>query len=235
MTLVKWQIERGISMQRSKKEWCMRIVLLLVGLIVAHLGVTMFLISELGADTFTIFVQGLAKSVGVTIGTMHVIVLCSITLLMLIFARGYIKIGSIVCAVFGGWIIDFFIMLFDKRINIDSPMTIRVGIMIIGCFILSMGMSLVIKSDAGTGPNDLIAIIFTDKLKRVEFRWVRMSCDVVFIVLGLLLGGTIGVGTVVAAILIGPIVQWFLPKSERLVVKVIGNPVEIDDSHNRKL
>lgn len=49
--------------------------------------------------------------------------------------------------------------------------------MILGCVILSIGMSIVIKSNAGTGPNDLIAIILTDKLQKFQFRWVRMTCD----------------------------------------------------------
>ena len=71
--------------------------------------------------------------------------------------------------------------------------------MILGCVILSIGMSIVIKSNAGTGPNDLIAIILTDKLQKFQFRWVRMTCDLFFVILGYILGGTVGVGTVIAA------------------------------------
>lgn len=86
-------------------------------------------------------------------------------------------------------------------------------------------MSLVIRSDAGTGPNDLVAVILADKLKRFQFRWVRMTCDAVFMVVGLLLGGTIGLGTVLAVFLIGPVAQWFLPRSERLVSRCLRQRV----------
>ncbi len=203
--------------RRNAKELVLRMVLLLIGLTIAHLGVTMFLVTELGTDTFTIFVQGLSNLIGITIGQMHVIVLCIITIIMLVFAKGYIKAGSVVCAVCGGWIIDFFLWLFDGRISGDSTMIVRFVTMALGCVVLAVGMSLVIRSDAGTGPNDLVAIVITDKLKRFQFRYVRIACDATFTLIGFLLGGTIGIGTVVAIMLTGPVVQFFLPISEKLV------------------
>lgn len=208
-------------MKRDIKEWVIRIILLVLGLIVAHLGVTLFVVSELGSDTFTIFVQGMANIVGITLGTMHVITLCILTVFMLIFAKGYIKIGSIVCATCGGWIIDFFVWLFDGRVSADSAMWIRIIVMLLGVVILSAGMSLVIKSDAGTGPNDLVAIILTDKIKKFQFRTVRIGCDIFFTACGFLLGATVGIGTVAALMLVGPTVQWFMPKSEKLVGVVL--------------
>lgn len=209
-------------MKRSVKEWVVRIILLVIGLIIAHLGVTLFVVSELGSDTFTIFVQGMANIVGISLGTMHVITLCILTVLMLIFAKGYIKIGSIVCATCGGWIIDFFVWLFDGRISADSAMIVRIVVMLLGVVILSAGMSLVIKSDAGTGPNDLVAIILTDKLKKFQFRTVRIGCDIFFTTCGFILGATVGIGTVAALVLVGPVVQWFMPKSEKVVEKVVA-------------
>lgn len=212
-------------MKRINKEWLIRLVLLFIGLTIAHLGVTMFLVSELGSDTFTIFVQGLAGVIGITVGQMHVLTLCVLMAVMLIFAREYIKAGTVVCAVCGGWIIDFFIWLFHGIVSSESTMAVRIIVMVLGCVILGIGMSLVIKSDAGTGPNDLIAIILTDRLKKIQFRWVRMSCDAFFVILGFLFGGVLGIGTLVAVVLTGPVVQWCMPKSEKLVNNVIGKVV----------
>lgn len=56
-------------------------------------------------------------------------------------------------------------------------MPIRILSVLAGCVILSLGMSIVINSNAGTGPNDLVAVILSDKLEQIEFRWVRMGCD----------------------------------------------------------
>ena len=83
---------------------------------------------------------------------------------MLLTTKGYVKPGTILCAFCGGPIIDFFTWLLGDIVNADSILPWRIVAMILGCVILSIGMSIVIKSNAGTGPNDLIAIILTDKL-----------------------------------------------------------------------
>ena len=207
--------------QRDAKGWAKALVILLVGLTIAHLGVTLFLLSELGTDTFTVFIQGLSRTVHLTVGTVHVIVLCILVVIMLAATKGYVKPGTVVCAFCGGPIIDLFTWLFGGYINGDAAMPVRVVSMVLGCVILSAGMSIVINSNAGTGPNDLVAIILSDKIASVEFRWVRVGCDLFFVVLGFLLGGTVGVGTIVAVFLTGPFVQFWLPRTKRVVLGIL--------------
>ena len=206
---------------RSALDWVKALAVLLAGLIIAHLGVTLFLLSELGTDTFTVFVQGLSRMCGLTVGTMHVIVLCILMAVMLLTTKGYIKPGTVVCAFCGGPIIDLFTWLLGDYINTDAGMAVRIISLILGCVILSAGMSIVINSRAGTGPNDLVAVILSDKIERVEFRWIRVACDLFFVALGFLLGGTVGVGTVAAVFLTGPLVQFWLPKTKRVVQAVL--------------
>lgn len=206
---------------RSIKDWVKALTVLLVGLTVAHLGVTMFLLSELGTDTFTVFIQGLAKQFGLTVGTVHVIVLCILMVVMALTTKGYIKPGTVVCAFCGGPIIDLFTWMLGDYINGASSMAVRGVSMVAGCVILAAGMSIVINSNAGTGPNDLVAIILSDKIASVEFRWVRVACDVFFVGLGFLLGGTVGIGTIVAVFLTGPLVQFWLPKTKGMIGTVL--------------
>ena len=199
---------------RSAADWAKALIVLLIGLTVAHLGVTLFLQSALGTDTFTVFIQGLSRVFGLTVGTVHVIVLCILMVLMLATTKGYVKPGTVVCAFCGGPIIDLFTWMLQGVINEASPMALRIVSMLVGCVVLALGMSIVINSNAGTGPNDLVAIILSDKLEKIEFRWVRVGCDLFFVAAGFLLGGTVGVGTVVAAFCTGPLVQFWLPKTE---------------------
>lgn len=202
---------------RRPVQWVKALLILFLGLTIAHLGVTLFLITDLGTDTFTILIQGLARTAGVSVGTMHVIVLCLLMTVMLVFTRGYVKPGTVVCAFCGGPIIDFFTWLLGGLVSGASPLPVRLLVMAFGCIVLACGMSVVIGSHAGTGPNDLIAIIISDKWGRWEFRWVRMACDGLFVLLGFLLGRTLGIGTVAAALLTGPCVQFFLPRTGRLI------------------
>lgn len=206
---------------RSMGDWAKALVILLIGLAIAHLGVTLFLLSDLGTDTFTVFAQGLARRAGISVGMMQMTVVCILMVVMLLTTKGYVKPGTVVCALCGGPIIDFFTWILGRYVNGDSAMIVRMISVVAGCVILSLGMSVVINSNAGTGPNDLVAIILTDKIRKIEFRWVRMACDVFFVILGFVLGGTVGVGTIVAVFLTGPLVQFWLPKTKKIVNGVL--------------
>ena len=204
-----------MSIISNRREWLIHLCFLTLGLIIAHLGVTLFLISDLGTDTFTVFASGISHTTGISVGLCHSAIQCILIVLMILFTKGYIKTGSFICCVLGGPIIDIFNWLLGRFVSSASPMPIRFITMTLGCVVLSIGMALVIASDAGTGPNDLVAVILTDKLKKFQFRTVRICCDLFFIIAGFLLGGTVGVGTIVAAFLVGPIVQIFRPIHEK--------------------
>ena len=72
---------------------------------------------------------------------------------------------------------------------------------------------------------DLVAIILSDKCKRLQFRWVRILCDLFFVVLGYLLGGTVGVGTIIAVFLTGPMVQFWLPRTKKIIQGILKESV----------
>ena len=215
-------------MKRSGKEWALRIIILMAGLTIAHLGVTLFLLSELGSDPFNVLIQGLFRSLSgvihsslLTHGRVHIAVCLIIILILLIVDRSYIKIGTILCMICGGPIIDFFTMLLGPLGIQTASMIVRIPVLVLGCFILAYGMTIVIKSDAGTGPNDLVAIVISDKTKK-KFSVIRIIVDVCFVVIGYLMGGTVGIGTVICAFLVGPVAGLFLPVNEKLVSRIVG-------------
>lgn len=204
----------------NMKKWFFRVAFLLAGLTVAHLGVTLFLLADLGSDPFNVLIQGLFRaipwpeSIPVTHGWVHMGVSFLIILVLLAVDRSYIRIGTLLCMVLGGPIIDVFTLVLEPVINSGSAMALRIGALVVGCIILACGMSVVIKSQAGTGPNDLVAVVISDKCKK-KFGIVRIIVDVCFAGVGFLLGGTVGLGTVICAFLVGPTAQAFLPIAEK--------------------
>ncbi len=210
------------------KETFIRVLILIVGLIIAHFGVTLFLLADLGSDPFNVMIQGLSKQLQslfgygwITHGNTHISVSVLIIIVLLFVDRSYIKIGTVICMFFGGPIIDFFTMILDSVINNQSAMFIRLIGNALGCLILAFGMTIVIKSNAGTGPNDLVGVVISDKTHK-KFSIVRMIVDGFFLLCGYLLGGAVGVGTLICLFLVGPVAGFFLPKSEKIVKKVIG-------------
>lgn len=214
-------------MRRSVREWVLRIIILMVGLTIAHLGVTLFLLSELRSDPFNVLIQGLYRTLSrllhlpfLTHGRVHIAVCLIIILVLLIVDRSYVKIGTVLCMFCGGPIIDFFNLVLAPLGISEAHMIMRILVLILGCFILAYGMTIVIKSDAGTGPNDLVAIVISDKTKK-KFSVIRIIVDVCFVAAGFLLGGTVGIGTVICAFLVGPVAGLFLPVNEKTINRII--------------
>ncbi len=220
-------------MKRSIKETMIRVVILLVGLTIAHLGVTLFLLTNLGADPFNVLVQGIFRTISsvtgggiltgpvvLTHGYTHIAICFLIILVLLIVDRSYIKIGTVLCMVCGGPIIDFFTRLLSFLFAQERTLWFKLPLLALGCVILAFGMTIVIKSDAGTGPNDLAALVISEKSHK-KFGIVRIIVDVSFVVVGFILGGSFGIGTIVCACLVGPVAGFFLPQSEKLVERIL--------------
>mgnify|MGYP005751409277 FL=1 len=205
----------------TRRELAVRVALLLAGLCVAHLGVTLFLQSDLGSDPFNVFVQGLFRGIpwpafaAMTHGRTHLLVSLVILLVLLAVDRSYVGIGTVLCMALGGPIIDVYTLWLSPVIHGGLPLPLRLALLVAGCVILAFGMTIVIRSRAGTGPNDLVAVVLSDKLRK-PFGPVRIGVDLTFALVGLALGGVVGLGTVICAFLVGPAAQLFFPISQRL-------------------
>ena len=204
-----------------------RLLILLLGLSIAHLGVTLFKLTNLGEDPFNVFVLGVLNTATklpflgfLTHGTTHMVICLVIIIAILFVDKSYIKIGTIVCMICGGPIIDFFTWLLGNIINENTPYVLRLVILAAGCVILAFGMTIVIKSEAGTGPNDLVSIVISDKLHK-NFGVIRILVDVSFVVFGFIMGRKAGIGTIVCAFLVGPVANIFLPFHEKWIKKII--------------
>ena len=215
---------KGLGMSMTETRiWIKRVILLLVGLTIAHLGVTLFLLADLGSDPFNVLIQGLFRFLPwpgfMTHGYVHMGVSFLIILVLLAVDRSYIRIGTLLCMFLGGPIIDVFTMLLGGLVNAQSATALRLAALVAGCVILAFGMTIVIKSQAGTGPNDLVAVVIRDKT-RWKFGLVRICVDVCFALAGFLLGGTVGLGTIICAFLVGPAAQVFMPVSGKICAGV---------------
>ena len=213
--------------RRSLREMAVRVMLLLVGLWIAHLGVTLFLQTNLGSDPFNVFVQGLFRAIpwpewaGMTHGRVHLLVSLLIMVVLLVVDRSYVGIGTVLCMALGGPIIDVYTLWLAPFLNETLPLAVRVPMLAVGCIILAFGMTIVIRSQAGTGPNDLVAVVLSDKSGK-PFGPVRIGVDLTFALVGFALGGVVGIGTIICAFLVGPAAQLFFPVSEKICVCVLN-------------
>ncbi|MBR4550437.1 MAG: YitT family protein [Oscillospiraceae bacterium] len=207
------------------RESILRLLILFVGLTIAHLGVTLFLLADQGADPFNVLIQGLRlllekAGLFLTHGTVHMGVCFLIILILLLADRRYIKAGTVVCMFCGGPIIDFFTWLLQRTGIGQAALPVKILVLVLGCGILAFGMTIVIRSEAGTGPNDLVTVVISEK-SGLRFGIVRIAADFSFVLVGFLLGGRFGIGTIICAFLVGPVADFCMPASSSFVSRCL--------------
>lgn len=122
----------------------------------------------------------------------------------------YIGIGIIVNMVLVGYISDFFMLIFNSLLELSLSLTIRIILLVIGLVMSSLGVAMYMHSNMGVAPYDAIpAIIEIKTNKKIPFNKGRIFIDFLAIFIGFLFGATVGIGTVVTACFMGPLIQYF--------------------------
>lgn len=182
-----------------------RMARLIAGLFLYGFTMAMMVESTLGLDPWDVFHEGLAEHVPLTFGQV-VIAVGALVLLLWIPLRQKPGVGTILNVLFIGLAADFGIAV------IDQPDTIWLrGLLLVGGVVGNgFAGALYIGAQLGPGPRDGLWLGLVRRTGR-SVRFWRTVIEVTVLVVGFLLGGTVGLGTVLYALTIGPIVQVFLP------------------------
>ncbi|GAT87666.1 putative membrane protein YczE [Paenarthrobacter nicotinovorans] len=183
-----------------------RITQLLIGLAMYGISLAMFIRAGLGLDPWDVFHQGLSQKTGFSIGVV-VIAVSFLVLLLWIPLRQMPGIGTIANAVLVGLFADLGLWLIPSFSHLSGQIAMLAGAVILN----GIASACYIGARLGPGARDGL---MTGLVRRTGWsvRLVRTGIEVVVLAVGFLLGGSVGVGTVVYALAIGPIVQVLLPK-----------------------
>ncbi|WMC93773.1 YczE/YyaS/YitT family protein [Kineothrix sp. MB12-C1] len=203
-----------------QKKLVLQILVAIVGLMICGVGVGIFLYSQLGVDPASVLQLGLGNVFHVSYGTASALSNIVILFIVFIVDKSYINLSSLL-AIFGiGYTADFVSFLLDFFIKGEPGIAIRILMILIGCLIMAVGIATYIRAGLGVGAIDMVSEVISNKLK-FSYRIVRVVCDITFVVVGYLLGGIVGVGTVVAAFMTGPAVQFVRPYVYKVTDKVL--------------
>jgi uncharacterized membrane protein YczE len=183
-----------------------RITQLLIGLAMYGISLAIFIRAGLGLDPWDVFHQGLSQKTGFSMGVV-VIAVSFLVLLLWIPLRQMPGIGTIANAVLVGLFADLGLWLIPEVTHLGGQIAMLAGAVVLN----GIASACYIGARLGPGARDGL---MTGLVRRTGWsvRLVRTGIEVVVLAVGFLLGGSVGVGTVVYAVAIGPIVQVLLPK-----------------------
>ena len=197
---------------------------------IIQFGVALFLRMNIGSDPFTVFTQGLANTLNnlgmnVTTGTANRIILVVLFSIILLLNKNHIKIGTIICVIGVGPIIDLGIRIVSILPVESYSYLLKMFLIALGCFIIAIGFSILSATKVGVAPNDIIPFIIKERIN-CEYRWIRICMDAFLLIGGFMLGGTVGVGTIIAMATTGPFIQLCLPYGQKFTDFILINKDE---------
>ena len=186
----------------------LRLVQLYGGLVLYGVSSSLLVLAGLGLDPWDVFHQGLSRTFGLAIGTWAIIV-GVVVLLFWIPLRQRPGIGTLSNVILVGLTMNVVLGHFDA----PHAMAARIACLVFGVFLNGVATGAYIGAGFGPGPRD--GLMTGIAARGHSIRVVRTGLEVTVLVTGWLLGGTVGIGTLVYALSIGPLAHVFIPLFSR--------------------
>lgn len=193
--------------------------MMLLGITVQGFGLSLLIRLNLGTDPCTSLTQGVINHLPVSFGTAQLFCQLVLFLFVIRYDLSRISFGTVGNMVFMGYIADFFGWIWDKNLpeGFFAGPPVRFGLLVPTLIVFIFGAATYMAAGLGASPYDAVPFIIADRAHRLSFRFVRMIWDICFMTAGAVLGGDVGVVTIVAAFFLGPVIAWVGEKLGRLL------------------
>lgn len=206
-----------------------RILMSLFGVIICAISVGIFKIAALGVDPFQSLMSGLDKLIPISFGTLYVIVNLLLLTFSIVVDRKNIGIATFINLFLLGYITE---VTYEWLLTVivNPSMMVRFVCLAVGIVIICFGSAFYMTANLGVSTYDAVAIVLAYKWKVAKFQYCRIVTDLVCVIAGTVIfligGGTvseipaiIGVGTIITAFFMGPLIEVFNEKIARPLLK----------------
>jgi len=174
-----------------------------IGFLLYGLAISLIVRANLGTGTWVVLEVALANILGIKLGTMTVYMGFFVLMIALALREqvGWGTLGNILSI--GPWL-NLFLALIPVA---NNGLGLQIGMFLLGVLVQGVATAVYIGVDAGAGPRDSLMLAL-QRTTGVSIRAARGAIEAIVVLIGWLLGGPLGFGTVVFVLLIGPAVQW---------------------------
>ena len=190
-----------------------RVMLALAGMLLAGVSVGIFKRSFFGVDPFQCFCGGLANVIPIGFGTLYMLINAALLVIVFFLDKHYIGISTFINLFLLGYVAEFTEKGLAALLG-DQGLIGRVVLLIAAIILTCIAASLYYTADLGVSAYDAIPLHIADtkpKLfgKEIPFRFIRIVSDLICTLIGFLLGLMPGIGTVITALFMGPLITFF--------------------------
>lgn len=191
------------------KKVVIRLIKFYAGLALIQLGVAAYLQIAIGADAFTVFMQGVANTFHLNVGLTNALLTFILLIIVYILDKKQFKIGMALAVATAGILLNVMINFLDVILPMNLPMWALYIEFALACVLIAIGFPLLKSAELGVAPNDALYLAIANRTGK-KYGTVRVIVDAFYLVVGFCLGGVVGVGTVICVIAIGPMVQFVM-------------------------
>lgn len=206
-------------MQVFSNNYFRRAISILPAIPLLSLGIVLCLKANLGADIYTSFQQGISKQINVNVGNVNLIMSVIILGIFLLIDRSLINVGSVFMAIGIGPLMTSFENILNIGMINEASYITRIIMVIVGTNFIAIALSWYIPINLGVQPMDMVIITISRIIKKT-YGTAMYVFNFLMFVGTLLLGGTLGLGTLINLILTGKLVDIFMPRVKPFVYKV---------------
>ncbi len=196
-----------------------RVLMSALGVIICGISVGMFKHVALGVDPFQALMSGLDAVIPLRFGMLYVIVNLLLLLFSLVLDRRKIGLATLINLFLLGYIAEFS-QACVARLLPAPALPLRLAVLAAAIVIMCLASAFYFTADLGVSTYDAVALIWSERQKRVPFSLCRVITDLVCVVCGVLLcraagftlleiTGEVGVGTIITAFFMGPLIAFF--------------------------
>ncbi len=186
------------------------VVALVLSLFFTATGVCLLVLANIGSDAVTMLCSGLNRFFDISLGTASNISNITVLALALIIGRKYIGFTTIAACLLMGFVIN---ILNPVYIILVAPLmqSIMINFIVFICGLLaeSLGCAILIHYQTGMNQLDALASGLVDRF-HLNYRSIRTLMDISMFALGFIMGGQVGLGTIICVLMMGSIISWFV-------------------------
>lgn len=209
--IARCKIESKEAVTMSKTELVKKIIIIVIGSIIAAYGITLALYAGFGGATLAVLWQGISKTFHISIGMASLTVAIGMIVFVFIYDRSQIHIGTILYQVVYSFCVD----LFANAHVYSKQIWVNVFIMLFGVILFSIGTGFYAAASLGRGSYEALTFSLAEK-NGWQVKVVRIILDILMVIVGVLLGGKFGICTIVTIIISGPVIQYTAVKTKRI-------------------